>query len=311
MTAGVFALLHGWSHETGLAMVRHPLCRAVGFTGSLRAGRALFDAAAARPEPIPVYAEMGSVNPVFVFPSALANPETAALLAQSVTLGVGQFCTNPGIIAAPRDDRFRDELAQRITAAGPGVPLYQQLGAAFDQAVTRAAELGAQCVGPTDSASKHMQPQLLVADLATFVGRPELRAEMFGPASILVTADVAEFRQVADVMDGQLTATVFASTQEIVQHAALMRALERKVGRLIFNGVPTGVEVSHAMQHGGPYPASTDARSTSVGSAAITRFARPVCYQNFPEEVLPPELQAHNPLRIWRLVDGQPTRDPL
>ena len=130
-------------------------------------------------------------------------------------------------------------------------------------------------------------------------------------ASILVTADVAEFQHVAAVMEGQLTATVFASKQEIVQHAALLRGIERKVGRLIFNGVPTGVEVSHAMQHGGPYPASTDARSTSVGSAAISRFARPVCYQNFPEEVLPPELQAHNPLRIWRLVDGQLTRDPL
>ena len=313
---GVFNLLHGWSNHVGLNMVQHPLACAVGFTGSLRGGRALFDAAAARAEPIPVYAEMGSVNPVFVFPSALRDHSVLAqTLGQSVTLGVGQFCTNPGVIVAPRTsqfDNFRDQLAQAIAQAGPGITLYPRLGAAYDQGIARACAAGAVRLATHQGPPGRVQPELLTTDVATFINTRELREEIFGPVSILIAAaDAADFEQVAETMEGQLSATIFADETELIEHQLLIRKIARKVGRIICNGVPTGVEVSHAMQHGGPYPAATDARSTSVGSASITRFARPVCYQNFPAAALPPELRDGNPLGIWRLVDGNLSRDAL
>jgi NADP-dependent aldehyde dehydrogenase len=315
---GVFALLHGWSHEVGLALVRHPLTRAVGFTGSLRGGRALFDAAAARPEPIPVYAEMGSVNPVFLLPGALAQRGDAIAqgLAQSILLGVGQFCTNPGVVIGVRGvdfERLTRALAERICAAEPGAMLYGRLCEAFASGVERARARGAAVVAAAPGSAPGMPPRarptLLAVEADRFRERGELREEIFGPVTVVVAAsDAADLVRVAETLEGQLTASIHGTPEELAVHAPLVDALRRKVGRLIFNGFPTGVEVGHAMQHGGPYPATTDARTTSVGTAAIARFARPVCYQDFPEEALPPALRDRNALAIWRMVDGALTR---
>ena len=318
--AGVFSLLQGWSHDVGLDIVRHPRITAVGFTGSRRGGRALYDAAAARPDPIPVYAEMGSVNPVFLLPSALADrgESIADGLAQSVTLGVGQFCTNPGVVLAldgPDLDRFRDALGARIRASAPGVMLYGRLAEAYVEGLHRAQARGASLIAQatgTASRGSEVCPALLAADVRRFVAEAGLREELFGPASLLVSArNVGDLEQAAESLEGQLTATIHASEADLRAHSRLIAIVRRKVGRMIFNGFPTGVEVGHAMHHGGPYPATTDVRSTSVGTAAIARFARPVCYQNFPDETLPPALQNRNALGIWRLVNGDMRRTDL
>jgi alpha-ketoglutaric semialdehyde dehydrogenase len=319
MPPGVFSMVQGWSHETGLALVRHPSIQAVGFTGSLRGGRALYDAAAARPEPIPVYAEMGSVNPVFLLPSALRERSDAIAngLAASMMQGVGQFCTNPGIIVGVASDSLTTltaSLAQHVRAVAAGTMLYEGLRNNFSKGVGQSLERGAAvvaeggaAVGVTDAAAT-----LLEVDAAKFVAEPALRSEMFGPAWIIVTArDVADLERVAASMEGQLTATIHGTDAELSEHAQLVRLLERRVGRLVFNGYPTGVEVGHAMQHGGPYPASTDGRTTSVGSASIARFARPVCYQNFPDGALAAELRNSNSRHIWRMVNGAFTRDDV
>ncbi|MGD0993170.1 MAG: aldehyde dehydrogenase (NADP(+)) [Gemmatimonadales bacterium] len=316
--AGVFSLLHGWGHEVGLALVRHPLTRAVGFTGSLRAGRALFDAAAARPDPIPVYAEMGSVNPVFLLPSAVAERGEAIArdLAQSITLGVGQYCTNPGVVlgvGGPHFDRLVRALAERLRSAPAGVMLYDRLSEAYAAGVARSKSRGAELLASAPAAGKTCgAPALLATDVAHFLADGALREEVFGPSSIVVTArDVGELVRVADALEGQLTASIHGTAAELEAGAPLVEALRRKVGRLIFNGFPTGVEVGHAMQHGGPYPATTDARTTSVGTASIARFARPVCWQDFPDAALPPALRNRNVLGIWRRVDGAITREDV
>lgn len=315
---GVFSLLHGWAHEVGLGMVRHPGITAVGFTGSLRGGRALLDAAAARPTPIPVYAEMGSVNPVFLLPSAVNDRGSAIALAlaASVTLGTGQFCTNPGIIVGVRDasfDALEATLAERMAHTDASVMLYPQLHTAYDDAVGRAEHRGATTIAraPTDDA-RRATATLLRVDAAQFVAESALREEMFGPVSVVVGArDVAELERVAESLEGQLTATIHGTPAELREHHRLVEILQRKVGRLLFNGYPTGVEVGHAMQHGGPYPASTDSRSTSVGSAAIARFVRPLCYQDFPDESLPAELRNANTRGIWRSLDGTLSREDV
>lgn len=313
---GVFSLLHGWSHEVGLSITRHPLIKAVGFTGSLRGGRAIFDAAAARPEPIPVYAEMGSINPVFLLPSAVAERATALAqgLAQSITVGVGQFCTNPGVIVGVRGtafDNLATDLAAQIEQVQPGVMLYGQLRESYAKAVARAGEK-AELLAGAEADAIRARPALLRTDGAHFLATPELREEMFGPVSVIVAAsDYMELERVAEGMEGQLTATIHGTPEELHSHAKLVEILTRKVGRLLFNGYPTGVEVGHAIHHGGPYPASTDSRTTSVGTAAITRFARPVCFQNFPDPSLPAALRSKNVLGIWRLVDGSLTKDDL
>jgi NADP-dependent aldehyde dehydrogenase len=313
MPEGVFSLLQGVSHEVGLALVRHPLITAVGFTGSLRGGRALFDAAAARPAPIPVYAEMGSVNPVFLLPSAVAARAEALGegLAGSITLGVGQFCTNPGVLVGLKDegfDRLTRVLRERIGGAAPATMLYPGIGEGY-----RAAVAGVRAAGAVDvlaeaeaaGAGALGRPVLFSTSARTFLERPDLQNEVFGPASILVAADSAdELESIAERLEGQLTASIHGTEEDLLRHQRLIRILERKAGRLVFNGFPTGVEVTHAMQHGGPYPATTDSRTTSVGSAAITRFARPVAYQDFPAAALPPELQDWNPRGIRRMVDG-------
>lgn len=307
---GTFSLLHGRSHEVGLALVRHDAIRAVGFTGSLTGGRALFDAAAQRPVPIPVYAEMGSVNPVFLLPGAFERaPEVATGLAKSVTLGVGQFCTNPGLVVAlanPQLEAFIRELASQIEATQPGVMLYENLATVFEEETKRWQQSShVEVAGSSTSQDPGVRSFVFETSGRTFLEQPSLREEVFGPSTLVVkAADPAELLEVARALGGQLSATLHAHANELADYGDLISVLEDRVGRLIFNGFPTGVEVAHAMHHGGPYPATTDARSTSVGSAAIHRFAKPVCYQDFPQAALPPELRDDNPRGILRLVDG-------
>ena len=316
MPPGVFSMLHGWSHESGVALVQHPHIQAVGFTGSLRGGRALFDAAAARVEPIPVYAEMGSINPVFLLPSAVSEraESIADGLANSMTQGVGQFCTNPGVIIGVASERFsqlNNTLAGRIGSAEGGVMLYEGLYRNFTRGVQQSKDEGATVLAqsPDTGGPTRAQVTLLATSAAHFMEDASLRAEMFGPASIIVTGNtIAELERIAETMEGQLTATVHGTEQELADNVRLINLLQRKVGRIIFNGYPTGVEVGHAIIHGGPYPASTDSRTTAVGSASITRFARPVCFQNFPQTALAEELRDKNTRGIWRMVNGQQTR---
>lgn len=320
MPEGVFSLLHGRGREVGLALVRHPAARAVGFTGSHTAGRALADAAAARPQPIPVYAEMGSINPVFLLPGALEERSAgiAAGLQQSATLGVGQFCTNPGLVfgvRGPAMDRFLEELATRFSEAKAATMLTPGICAAYNEGVEHLQSIeGVRVIGRTASKAEKDRsegaPHVFAADLATLRASPSLRHEVFGPSTLVITCpSAAEMLDVAGDLDGQLTATIHGTEEEIAESAELVTTLARKVGRVVFNGFPTGVEVCPSMHHGGPYPATTDGRSTSVGTAAIFRFCRLVCYQNAPQAVLPPELQDGNPAGIWRLMDGQYTRD--
>lgn len=321
LPAGWFSMLHGRMPDTSLALVRHPLAKAVGFTGSLRAGRAIFDAAAHRPEPIPVYAEMGSVNPVFILPGAArANAQKIAeSLGASITLSAGQFCTNPGLLigedAAIRDVRAR--LAELIDKSRPASMLNPGIRDNYEIVSQRLRQVNnvrtcAQSAAAADAKMTQVSARLFSTDARTFLSHHELGQEVFGPSSVLVQCGSKhELDQIAQSLDGQLTATVFGTEQDIVDHAKLMSILRDKVGRLICNSSPTGVEVCPSMNHGGPYPATTDVRSTSVGTAAIDRFSRPICYQGFPDAVLPAELQNANPRGIWRMVNGRLSRDGI
>jgi NADP-dependent aldehyde dehydrogenase len=317
MPRGVFSLLQSTRNDIAVALVRHPRTKAVGFTGSLRAGRALFDAAASRPDPIPVYAEMGSVNPVFLLPGALAarGDAIAAGLVSSATLGVGQFCTNPGLTIAIGDealDRCLRRLRELILDAQPGAMLYPALLDAFEAGVRRLSAVeGVSTTRPSGGAAQAC-PSLFETGADVFLRSRELGQEVFGPSTVVVKcASRDEMEAVARRLEGQLTATLHGTPDDLKAYASLVSILEGKAGRVIVNGFPTGVEVCASMQHGGPYPATTDSRSTSVGTAAIYRFARPVAYQGFPPSLLPDELQDANPRGIWRLVDGEMTRNAL
>ncbi len=319
LPAGVFSMIHGSGPDAGLMLVRHPLTRAVGFTGSLRAGRALFDAAAQRPDPIPIYAEMGSVNPVFVLPGALHDrcESIAEGLKQSVTLGVGQFCTCPGLVVGTEDGsmtRFVETLARLFAASRPATMLYPGILRAFEAGVDRFSRIPGVTVTRSslrpDSHKTEAAPTLFWTAGETFLKCPGLSDEVFGPSTLIVRcSNREELEKVARGLQGQLTATIHGTSEDLAEFKGLVALLEDKAGRLIFNGFPTGVEVCPSMHHGGPYPATTNTGFTSVGTAAIQRFARPVCYQNFPQESLPPELRNTNVRKIWRLVDNQWTRD--
>ncbi|HEY0866489.1 MAG TPA: aldehyde dehydrogenase (NADP(+)) [Fimbriimonas sp.] len=311
---GVFGLIHG-GVEVGSALVASPEIEAVAFTGSKAAGRAIYDLAASRARPIPVYAEMGSVNPLFVLPGALDERMQALAqgYADSLTLGVGQFCTNPGIVVGLRSgsfDAFLDEAARRLRETAPGVMLNSGIASRYSEGVRSRGEDGRlrPCCCPPDGNG----PALFAVGAEEFLRSPELAEELFGPAGVAVACDSPEqMLEVAKALEGQLTATVHFSQSDREAVRTLLPLLTRMAGRVLANGFPTGVEVCAAMQHGGPYPATTDSRSTSVGTAAILRFARPVAYQNLPNEMLPEPLRNENPLGILRLVDGQWTRDAL
>lgn len=310
MPDGVFALLTDTSVEAGQRLVGDDRVEAVAFTGSLPAGRALYDLAAGRPRPIPVYAEMGSINPVFVLPGAAAErgEQIAAQLADSITLGVGQFCTNPGVIVT-----LAGTLRSALTAAIADRPAGMMLTTSIaDHYVHNLASLLESGPALATGAVGAGQPSLATVDAGTFVTRPELHHEIFGPASLLVEAATdEELLAVARSLEGQLTAAVYATDEELAASAELIRVLTERVGRVIANGVPTGVAVNHAIHHGGPYPASTDARSSSVGTTAIERFVRPVCYQDLPDGALPPLLRDSNPLGALRLVNGSLSTQPI
>jgi len=319
MVDGVFSLLFGDGRSVGQELAKHPAIRAVGFTGSKAAGRALMDVAAARPEPIPVFAEMGSLNPVVILPRALAARGAAIAegLHASVTLGVGQFCTNPGLVlveAGPDAETFAAALAARMSATAPGTMLYAALRASYASGVARlAGREGVEtlALSPLDAGPGQCRATaaLFRTDAAAFLRDEALREEVFGPATLLVVHRGAEeLERIVHGLEGHLTATVHGEADELARSAGLLSLLETRVGRIVINGFPTGVEVCPSMVHGGPYPAASDARFTSVGTRAIARFARPVCFQGYPDAALPPELQDANPLGILRLVDGTPSR---
>lgn len=316
---GVFSLLQSSRNEIAIEVVRHPLAKAVAFTGSLRGGRALFDAAARRPDPIPVYAEMGSTNPVFLLPGALKERAEAIAqgVAASVNLGGGQFCTSPGLSFAIDDEyltRFSEKLSQLMGQAAAPTMLHAGIASAYEDAVGRRSRIdGVHTLRSSDSSDadkQQVRPALFSTTVNIFDEHPELTEELFGPSTLVVRcSSPTDLNAAARRLEGHLTATVHGTSEDLVQHAGLLSILETKVGRLIINGFPTGVEVCPSMQHGGPYPATTDSRSTSVGTDAILRFARPLAYQNFPESSLPLELRNANPLGIWRLIDGRLSKD--
>jgi NADP-dependent aldehyde dehydrogenase len=323
LPAGTFSLVQGAAPRVSIDLVTHPDLRAVGFTGSERAGRALYDAAGRRPQPIPVYSEMGSVNPVFLLPSAAADTERIAKgVFGSFTLGVGQFCTKPGLIIGEDGTSFeavRSTIEGLVRNAPAGTMLYGSIRDAFRHRVTEAAQVkDVTDVTPAttmviDTSGKvEALPHLLSVDSTTWLKSPALHGEIFGPATVAIGCNSRDqMLAIANSLEGNLTATVHGTPQEFEEYADLIEVLRTKVGRIIFNGYPTGVEVSHAMHHGGPYPATTDAKFTSVGATAIYRFVRPICYQDCPDALLPPELQNANPRNLWRTVDGQLTQSAI
>ncbi|MCK9685333.1 aldehyde dehydrogenase (NADP(+)) [Scleromatobacter humisilvae] len=296
--AGVFSLIQGGKRDVGEALVQHPLIRAVGFTGSLGGGRALFDLCASRPEPIPFFGELGSVNPMFVLPAALATRGTAIAegWAASLTLGAGQFCTNPGIAVLPSGaaaDAFVDAVASALGRVQPQAMLTDGIATAFRAGRDRIADSrDVQAVFSAACARRDAAPSLFATSARAWLADHALSEEVFGPLGLVVRAsDVDEMRQVARLLRGQLTATIHLDAADADAAHALLPILERKAGRVLANGFPTGVEVCDAMVHGGPYPASTNFGATSVGTLSIRRWLRPVCYQNFPEQMLPGDLR--------------------
>jgi len=308
---GVFSLLYGAGTDIGMALVTDPRIKAVGFTGSRNAGIALTQAAQARPEPIPVYAEMSSINPVYLFPAALqARGEALAQgFVASLTQGAGQFCTNPGLVIAVAGsalDAFIATATQLLRGCAAQTMLTQGIFHAYQTGVSTLAEHARIAAkGQAADGPNRGQAHVFVTTAHDFLRNQHLQAEVFGAASLVVVcASEDEVRQVSEHLEGQLTATLHLDDGDVASAKALLPVLERKAGRLQVNGWPTGVEVCDAMVHGGPFPATSDSRSTSVGTAAILRFLRPVCYQDFPDGLLPRALQQGNPLRLRRLLDG-------
>jgi 2,5-dioxopentanoate dehydrogenase len=313
---GVFSMLHGSGEKIGTALVEHHATRAVGFTGSRKAGRSLFDIAAARPHPIPVFAEMSSLNPLFILPGALKSNKKAIAqgLIQSITNGVGQFCTKPGLVFALEGEtlaEFIGEFKNLLEKVVPGTMLSPGICNAFHEGrkkITQIPEV--QLIGQAETAPDPAKTQgdatVLKITVHEFLKNPDFATEVFGPFSLFVTAkSQGELEQAAKAMEGQLTATIHAVESDFTTVQKLIPILESKAGRLIFNGFPTGVEVCPSMVHGGPYPATTDGRFTSVGTSAMDRFLRPVCYQDFPEGLLPNALQDESIQSICRLVNNQ------
>ena len=320
MPEGIFAHIHGASFETGKALVMNTHTKAVGFTGSYTGGKALFDWANQRKEPIPVFAEMGSVNPVFLLPEKLAA-ESAAIAAQyagSITLGVGQFCTNPGIIIgidSPELQSFIHDLGKAIQQISPSAMLHQGIVKAYKEKKGQALlQEGVHLVAESEIAPAENQglPTVATATGKAFLNNPLLHQEVFGPYSIVIRcADLSEMLHVAEHLEGQLTATLMATDKDMVANDSLVAAIQQICGRIIQNGVPTGVEVCWSMHHGGPFPASTDSRFTSVGPDGIKRFARPLSFQNWSDELLPEALRDANPAGISRMVNGQLSKEKV
>lgn len=317
---GVFAHVHGAGFETGKALVTHPHTRAVGFTGSYSGGRALFDWANQRKEPIPVFAEMGSINPVFLLPGKVkaSARDLAAQLAGSITLGTGQFCTNPGLILGVEGeelDLFIKELGAAIEKTAPGTMLHPGIAKAYGEkrgAALSQPDVNTVAVAAAKPGENQGIPTIASAKASAFFNNPLLHQEVFGPYSLIIRcATTDELVKAAEHLEGQLTASLMATEQDIAENTALIEAVQNLCGRLILNGVPTGVRVCLSMQHGGPFPATTDSRFTSVGADGIKRWVRPLAYQGWPDAALPDALKNANPLGIWRIVNNELTREAI
>jgi 2,5-dioxopentanoate dehydrogenase len=313
LSEGVFSLVYGSGSDVGVALVKHPLIKAGGFTGSRSGGRALFDAASSRPEPIPFYAEMSSVNPVVLLPGALRErgEQIATGLHASVILGAGQFCTNPGLVFLEDNQEasaFIGRLGELMSNTARQTMLTLGISSSYRQGISsRADQPRVQMIARSAEQGSGCQAGavLFKTDAVTYLANPELSEEVFGPSTLLITySDKQQLAQLLGGLEGQLTATIHGTETDLRTSSELIKILETKAGRLVFNGFPTGVEVCHSMVHGGPYPATSDGRSTSVGTRAIFRFTRQVCFQDSPDDALPDELKDENPLGIWRLEDG-------
>ena len=312
---GVFASLNG-DIETGQLLVQHPLVKAVGFTGSYRGGKALFNLANSRPEPIPVYAEMGSNNPIFILEEKLKSDENlATTIANSVNLGAGQFCTNPGILVVPKSKAitaFLEKLKTAFSELQSATMLNEGIYKAYNNGKKHCINAEGVSVlfeSQNDIGEWKGAPAVATVSANDFLVNKNLQEEVFGPFTLAVVCEnESEVRAVANCLQGQLTATVMATNEELENSADLVDVLTQKAGRVIFNGVPTGVEVCYAMHHGGPFPSTSNGRYTSVGTDAIQRFARPVTFQNIPDTLLPDALKYDNPLNIWRTVNGEKTK---
>ena len=320
MPVGIFAHVHGASVEVGKALVTHRFVKAVGFTGSFLGGKQLFDWGNQRKEPIPVFAEMGSINPVFLLSEKLKQSSTdiAKMYAGSITLGVGQFCTNPGLIIGIEGEalqNFITALGEEIKHVTPAAMLHPGIAKLFSENRTRAlSQLDVETVAVSETDIKENQglPTIASATGQAFLNNPVLHQEVFGPYSIVIRCkDKNEMIEVAKNLEGQLTSTLMATDNDIRNNAELVEAVKNICGRFILNGVPTGVEVCLSMQHGGPFPATTDSRFTSVGADGIRRFARPICFQNWSNDLLPGELQNENPFNIWRTINNELTKSSL
>jgi NADP-dependent aldehyde dehydrogenase len=320
MPKGVFAHVHGAGIEVGKWLVMHEHTKAVGFTGSFSGGKQLFDWGNQRKIPIPVFSEMGSVNPVFLLPEKLASSavEIARTYASSITVGVGQFCTNPGLIIGMEGNslqQFITTLGEEIKKVAPQKMLHPGIAKAYDEKKKNAlqqSDVSVIAVSEIDNDTNEGRPVIATVSGKAFLKNPILHQEVFGPFSLIIRCEnIEEMTEVATHLEGQLTATLIATEEDVLSHTDLVEAVKNLCGRLIMNSVPTGVEVCLSMQHGGPFPATTDARFTSVGSDGIKRFARPVAFQNWPDSLLPDELKNDNPLRIWRTVNNQLSKDAV
>ena len=320
MPNGVFSNLNSSGIEVGVLLVKNAQVKAVGFTGSIRGGRALYDIAAQRPEPIPVFAEMGSVNPVILLPEAAKNKgdEWAKTYAGSVTLGAGQFCTNPGLILGVKGNEltnFINVLSQEIVKIEPTCMLHPNIIGAYESNKAKMQEqtgLETKASFSNDVAKNYGRQTITTVEGTTFLANTVLHQEVFGPFSMVVQCEsIEQLQEVISKLEGQLTGTILAEKGELESNSAIVSALQNRVGRIIFNGVPTGVEVCPAMVHGGPYPASTDSRFTAVGINSIKRWVRPFSFQSWPNELLPDALKNENSLEISRLVDGMQTSKQL
>jgi NADP-dependent aldehyde dehydrogenase len=308
---GIFTHVEG-GVKMGQDLVKHPLAKAVGFTGSFSAGKSLFNIAGNREVPIPVYAEMGSVNPIFTFPQRLKNElvPLAQSFVGSLTLGAGQFCTNPGLIFVPRTlaERFGNAISEAIQGVAASPMLHEGIAESYYKALNE-LQLRSELEWVKVPDAKHLinaSPAMAEISAADWMSDNRFQEEVFGSFALMVVYEnEAELRSVAEKLHGQLTITLWGDTDEFKNHKELINLLEEKCGRMLFAGVPTGVEVGYAMQHGGPYPSTTDSRSTSVGAHAIKRFARPIAFQDMPDTLLPDALKKENPLGIMRQVNGE------
>ena len=317
MPNGVFSNLNSSGIEVGAELVKRPEVKAVGFTGSIKGGRALYDLAAQRKEPIPVFAEMGSINPVVILPEALSHrsEDLARTYASSITLGTGQFCTNPGLILGLKSEglsNFITQLSDEIVKIEPSCMLHPNIIGAYETNKKRALAQPNLNISADYSSSvepNHAKQTIATVSGATFIENPTLHQEVFGPFSMIVQCEnVGELEHVVSNLEGQLTGTVIANDNEASNYRNVISALQNRVGRIIYNGVPTGVEVCPSMVHGGPYPSSTDSRFTAVGIHSIKRWVRPFSYQDWPNDLLPDELKNDNPLGITRLVNNKQTK---